>query len=303
MNKVEKAILKTLAFFDIFGRPLTLEELWHYLYEVKASKLQVLINLKKLEKKKIVKEKQPYFALYASKNIFNNFSKTQDICRERWKKVQRTAKILKLVPFVKNISVINSLAFTASNLDSDIDILLVAAKNRLWTARALMILVLEILGQNKNKWYKANKFCLGFGFDEKNLDLTKMHLDPPIGKDIYLKYWLATLKPVFDRKIYPEFIKENTWIYKEFPNWTQPEVNSSYGKKTFLEKILDSGFGDKLERFLALIQIKRIWSDPENVRKGSSVIAELGIMKLHAYYAHDKLRQYQEAWENLTKNI
>src|SRR3989304_3499089 len=106
MIKIELSILQTLAFFDIFGRPLTLEEIWKYLYKLKASQLQVLIGLEYLQKK---------------------------------------LKINK-----KNISIINSLAFGTSNENSDIDILMITKKNRLWTTRALVILLLEIIGQNKN---------------------------------------------------------------------------------------------------------------------------------------------------------
>lgn len=300
MTKVEKAILRTLAFFDIFNRPMMLEEIRHYLYEIQASKLMVLLGLQNLQKKKIILEKNSYFCLINNRKILTSFEEQKTLCQKRWQKVNRVVKFLAMAPFVKNISIINSLAFGTSRKDSDIDILLITKKNRLWTARALVVVILEILGQNKNRWYQANKFCLGFAFDDERLNLDNLRLRPPAGGDIYFSFWLASLMPVFDRKIYQKLIEKNSWIFKVFPNWTAEEIDCRQEKKSYLEKILAGKFGDRLERFLANAQIKRIWSNPENLRPGASIIADGHMMKLHAY---DKREEYRHKWQDLTKSV
>jgi hypothetical protein len=296
MNKVEKAILKTLAFFDLFGRPLTLEELWKFLYRTKTSKMQVLFALQALKKKKIIFEKKPYFALISSKNIFNSYLLKRKICQSRWRKVDWVVKVLRLVPFVKNISVTNSLAFRTSNEESDIDILVVSTKNKFWLTRALTVLLLEIIGQNKNKWVKAGKFCFGFGFTEDNINLDNLRLK----RDIYFTYWLATLTPVYDRKIYKKLIAENSWLSGELPNWYEKEVEAEKNQKTWLEKILLGNFGERLEKYFAKIQIKKIQNDKENYREGASVIAGSTMMKLHAF---DKREFYQKKWQEKLKEL
>lgn len=296
MNKTEKAILKTLAFFDLFNRPLTLEELWLNLYKLETSKMQVLFGLKNLQKNNIIVEKNTFYALTGNKNIFRDFVKTRVICKKRWRKVERTLKFLRFVPFVKNISVINSLAFKASNENSDIDILIVTKKNRLWTARAFMVLFLEILGQNKNKWYKAGKFCLGFAFTEERLALESLLYKNDIG----FIYWLATLYPVIDRKIYKNLIEENAWIYDYLPNWQMTECENLKNKNDILEKILSGKFGERLEKYLANTQIKRIWQDEENYRTGASVITDSSMMKLHAY---DKREEYRNRWQKKIEEL
>ncbi len=50
MTRLEKSILKTLAFFDLSQRALELDEIWQFLYRTQASKIQVLIGLQNLEK-------------------------------------------------------------------------------------------------------------------------------------------------------------------------------------------------------------------------------------------------------------
>ncbi|KKR98833.1 MAG: hypothetical protein UU50_C0015G0002 [Candidatus Uhrbacteria bacterium GW2011_GWC1_41_20] len=194
------------------------------------------------------------------------------------------------IPFIKNVSVINSLSFSNSTDRSDIDILIVTAKNRLWTVRAFTVLLLEILNQNKNKWYQANKFCLGFAFDENRLDLTKIKYK----KDIDFTYWLSGLMPVCDRGIYKKLIDENEWIYQELPCWQPKEIIPAPVNKTRLEKFLSGQFGDKLEKFLAKIQINKILKDPINRRPGASVIADSSMMKLHAF---DGRKERQNLWE------
>ncbi len=290
MNKIEKAVLQTLTFYDILERPLILDELWHYLYRLKASKLQVFMGLKKLIEKGQVAEKDFYYFLNGREKIAEDYSLKQEISRKRFIKSDRIIKILRFMPFIKNISVINSLSYNNSRQDSDIDILIIAKKDRLWTARALTILLLEIIGQNKNKWYKAGKFCLGFAFDETRLDLSKIKYR----NDIDFTYFLANLTPVFDRGIYRELIEANSWINKELPNWEKKNYSIENSKLRIFEKLLLGKMGDKLEKWLAKIQINRIWRDPKNKRKGASVIADESMMKLHPY---DKRIERQKEWE------
>lgn len=290
MTKVEKAILQTFAFFDIFKRPLTLDEVWRFLYKIRASKLQVLFGLKNLQKKKIILEKNNYYFLADSKNSFKVFMNNQPIQKKNWRKVNWVIKILQYAPFVKNISIINSLAFGASNKDSDIDIMLIAKKNRLWTTRAFVIFLLEVIGQNKNRWYQAGKFCLGFAFDEEKLDLTGLLFK----EDIYFPFWLATLQPVFDRSVYQDFIGQNQWLCHNLPNWSPDKIKSAQTKLSAIERFLSGRLGDKLERWLKKIQIKRVWSDPKNIRTTQgAVIADTHMLKMHPY---DKRLKYQNQW-------
>jgi len=280
-----------------------LDELWHYLYRQEGSKLQVLMALKKLLEKQVIGQQTSaasghiYYYLADRANIVKEYFAKFKISQKRWQKVAWVIKILKWAPFVKNISVINSLSFNNSREGSDIDILIVVKKGRLWTARAFTVLLLEITSQNKNKWYQAGKFCLGFAFDESRLNLAKIRLK----KDIDFTYWLANLTPVYNKGIYQELIKRNSWIAQELPNWQPKEVNSKNGKRTLLERLLSGEMGDRLENWLAKVQQNRIWQDPKNKRQGASVVADEAMMKLHPY---DQRRQRQEAWKRvLTKKF
>lgn len=294
MNKLQRSIIQALAFHDLFNRPLTLDELWHGLYRCSGSKLQVLLELKKMIAEKKVFVLGSYYGLDGKETLAKDFINRSILNRDRWLKAYRIINILKRVPFVKNISIINSLSYDNSNENSDIDILIITKKNRLWTARALTVLLLEIIGQNKNKWHKAGKFCLGFAFDETRLNLSKIKYRD----DIDFTYWLTNLTPVYDKGIYTKLIESNPWIKGELPNWEEKKCKIQNAKFRIIEKMLSGQQGNRLEKWLTKIQINRIWKDPKNKRKEGSVIADEGMMKLHPY---DKRKERFRKWQVLTK--
>lgn len=299
MNKVEKSILQTIIFYDLLEKPLTLEEIWHYLYCEKANKLQVLMGLKNLLAEKIIdQETSPnqniYYFLFGRQKIVPDYFNKYRVSLDRWKKVHRVVNLLKFLPYIKNISVINSLSYNNSNEDSDIDILIVAKKGRLWTARAFAILLLEIIGQNKNKWYRAGKFCLGFAFDETRLNLAGLKFSD----DIDFTYLFANLTPVYDRGIYNKMIDENPWVIEELPNWQPKKCKIQNTKFRIIEKMLSGRFGDRLEKWLAKIQIKKIKQDPIFANRTDFVVAERSLMNLPPLGVRKK-RQNQ--WQDLTK--
>lgn len=293
MSKIEKSILQTLAFYDIFNRPLMLEELWRFLYKNPASKLQVLMGVKKLLEKRLIFKKNNYYFLAANKKIIKDYLRLRPHNRRLWQKVFWVMKILKFAPFVKNISIINSLSFAVANEESDIDIMVISKKNRLWTARAFVILLLEIIGQNKNRWHRAGKFCLGFAYDETRLNLRTVLPK----KYLYSAFWLGNFTPVLDRKMYQRLIAENPWIYEELPNWTPEETSNYSAKNSRFEKLLSGKLGERLENWLAEVQIKRVWADPENIKglKGL-VIADSHMLKMHP---KDMRPEYQRRWLDL----
>jgi hypothetical protein len=70
--------------------------------------------------------------------------------------------------------------------------------------------------------------------------------------------------------------------------------------KQFLEKSLSGRLGNFIEKKLAQIQLKRVWSDPENARVEGSVIADKHMLKLHPY---DKRNQYQKDLDRSFGNL
>ena len=257
MNKTEKAILKVIAFFDLSQKALELEEVWQFLHRTRSSKVQVLIGLQNLEKEGVIAKENELYFLAGRTKVLDKMAEREKLQAERMRKVEQFAKLFSYAPFVQNISVTGSLATGTSLEDSDINLLIIARKHRAWLAKTFVTMILETFGQNKSRWYRANKFSVNIVLDESRLDLGELKLK----KDDYLAYWLANLVPVLDRGVYKKLIEENSWIYREFPNWQAKEVESRSVRYTFLEKFLLS---DRVLNFWARAkkfeQIKTRWN-------------------------------------------
>ena len=111
----------------------------------------------------------------------------------------------------------------ACHKDSDIDLFIITRKNRLWSVRIFLTLILSILGQRKTTKKHAGKFCLSFFITEDALSLEHIAIE----NDVYLEYWVETLKPILNRnKCFEKFMKKNKNLL-EGSLHTKPHHNSS----------------------------------------------------------------------------
>jgi hypothetical protein len=104
------------------------------------------------------------------------------------------------------VAVSNSLAMYATHKDSDIDLFIIAKTRRLWIVRTLILLIATILRVRTSPGDEAGKFCFPFFMTDKNLSLKNIAIE----NDVYLAYWIRTLKPVYNKNYtYGRFMKIN----------------------------------------------------------------------------------------------
>ncbi|MCL5795411.1 MAG: hypothetical protein M1338_03565 [Patescibacteria group bacterium] len=303
---IKKNIIKTLLFFSMRFRPLKLDELYIYLYSEKQISLKLLkLNLQKLVVERLVREKNQYYFLPGAD--FNLYKKQIPIIQKNWQKARFAAKILRFIPFIRMAAVINSLSFNVISKNSDIDLFIITAPNRLYIARSFAILILKLLGLYKNKKNYRGKLCLGFYITESNLNLEKIALKP---FDPYFYFWLVSLTPLWGIKVYRKFLAKNRWINKYFANFSaQAKLNLSADKivaqnSSWVQKIKEVIFigflGDFWENILSSIHIKHTWNLAENHSKSSTTIAYKNILKLHA---KDRRLEYKNKFISLTSPL
>jgi len=219
MNDLDKSILKTLAFFDVFSYPLTAEEIFKWLY--KPNNKYSLLNVKDtLKNSKDLKEKisltEAFYSLKASEHTAYIRKKNNNIAERKFYKAIRLIKIYRLVPFVRMVAVCNTLAYSNAREGSDIDLFIITRRGKIWLARFFTILLVKFLGKRPNEEDHTDAFCLSFFIDEDHLNIEKINIH---GKDIYTPYWVAQLMPIYDPDgLYGKFIKENKWYRKYLPN-------------------------------------------------------------------------------------
>lgn len=174
-----------------------------------------------------VPENSEFFEYWAKKENTNhtlnkNFSreKKNENIDQFITKINRFWNLYKSLPFISEIFLCNSITFNSLKEDSDIDIFIIAKKNKLRRARFFSELYFTILWQKRFKNNKKQKFCLSFYTREDNTNLYPIMLKNK--SDIYLWYRLAHLIPLYQEK------ENNDWIYKAnsrfnamFPNHPQ----------------------------------------------------------------------------------
>lgn len=210
---MEKAILKSLQYHQLFDYPLNRRQVYLWLYKKKAKKDEVYRKLKSLIRKNKVKKKEKYYFLANKKNIIEKRKKREYFSSKKSKTARKYSHILAKIPFIKMIAVSGSLAMQNSDKNEDIDFFITTAKNRLWISRFLCILILELLGKRRRPLDKKlkDKICLNLFLDQSSLEITQ--------KNAYTAHEICQIKPLVNKqKTYQQFIKSNNWVEEYWPN-------------------------------------------------------------------------------------
>ncbi len=154
-------------------------------------------------------------------------------------KGKKWAFLLRFCPFVRAVSLVNTVSFGVAQSSSDIDLLVVTAPHKIWTARFFVTLFLSFCGVRRTKERIAGKICLSFFVDETVCDFSSLKL--PF--DPYLAFWCAGMIPVFGKSFFSLFHQKNTkWIGEEvsMPFLFDPQKIPSGGN--FLQLLLEKIF-------------------------------------------------------------
>lgn len=207
------------------------------------------------------------------------------------------------------VSVCNNLAFGKVDEKSDIDLFIVAEKDRLFIVRTLVTFFLHLIGMRRHGRKVAGRFCLSFFVDDSYLDLSKIAIE----NDIYLAYWIKTMVPVIDDGLYIRFLNHNKWVDDYFDGHNVKAVpqrlimlNVHDVTRRVLNFLLDGLIGDVVEWLLRKWQIKRASEKAKKVLNGASLVIGPNILKFHNI---DRRKEYRDKWfakynnfEKLTKD-
>jgi hypothetical protein len=134
---LERAILETLAYSDIFSYPLCLEELHRFL-PVSASAGELTACLNGLHQ---VGSDDGYYFLKGRAHIVMLRKQREEDSRRAFERAERYGRILGMLPFIRMVALTGSLALRNCDQTGDYDYMLVAKKGRVWLARAFALLL------------------------------------------------------------------------------------------------------------------------------------------------------------------
>jgi len=284
-DEFEEAIIKTLAYFNIFDYPLTAQEIYNYLWSPHKSGFGQEETKRALENgiKKIA-EQNGYYFLAGRQEIVELRKQRQAVAQEKYKKAQKIVKRLSVLPYIKMIAVCNSLAFNNAREDSDIDLFIITAKDKIWTARFYANTLLQFLGLRPEEDDKKDKICLNFFISEDRLNLESLTID----EDIYFVFWLNQLVPLYDeRNFSDQLVAQNQWAGK-FLNSGLTKLDTSRMVKISRRRRIIKRVNEKINKFKIIEKLLRVFQMKimpqkiiDKMNQGTDVIITDEILKFH----------------------
>jgi hypothetical protein len=314
LSPLSNNILSTLCYYDCLNYPLTAFEIWKYLIKNQKSipprrdKNQKYLNenescpladvigeLESKELKCFIEEYRSFYFIKGRKVLVGKRINKNKISVSKIKKLQRIIRILKFVPFVRLVAATGTLSMKNAGRGSDWDLLIAFKKGRIWTGRALVTIVIHLIGKRRHGRKVNDRVCLNYFITTESLEIKI--------KDLFSANEYYFLFPLFDSGIYPhtiykcdskllrkfsvgngvgvyqKFQLRNSWIRDFKPNY---QLSEAISPKTFRDtKIsrLVRNIGEKilsfelLENYLRKLEKFKIERNPKTRKKGGLIEA------------------------------
>ncbi len=213
---LQKAIVRTVAYFDMFDYPMTDFEVWKFFYinvetHCNASLREVknILNSMSLRGARflanrsgqaaqsrqgvlteiasprdgarndsaVLETKNGFYFLKGRQNIIRIRLDRYNLTDRKMKRALKIAKIYGLFPWIKLIAVSNIIGAHNLKDESDIDFFIIAEKGRIWLTRFFCAGIAKILGLRPSEGNSRDKICLNFYASEEAMGLEKFTLD------------------------------------------------------------------------------------------------------------------------------
>ena len=242
-DKLSQAILHTLTYSDIFDYPLTELEVHQYLTGIKASFEEVTEALEDGP----IRRTGNYFTLPGREAIVSIRLDREARSQKLLPHALRYGRILGALPYIRMVALTGSLAVMNISESADFDYMLVAARGRVWTARAFA------LALNRLTRLRGHTLCPNLIVSEDALEW-RLH-------DLYSARELCQMIPITGLDVYKQLLNANHWTNEFLPNAflesnsklfenTQEHTLTGTGVpsiQSLLEIPLRGKFGDRFE--------------------------------------------------------
>ena len=233
MSKIRRNILATLAYFDMFSYPLTIDEIYLYL-PAKYDQKEYGHALRSLVIERHVHKFEKYYSLRNDYFLAERREKGNTKASELMAIAKKVGDLLIRFPYVRGVAISGSLSKNFADDDSDIDFFIVTAPNRLWIARTAMHLFKKLTFLVKKEQY----FCMNYYVDERDLLIHE--------KNIYTAIEVATLIPINGDTVFQQFFAANAWTRDYLPNKCLRLSTAKPAKNSLLKRSVEFVFNNRV---------------------------------------------------------
>lgn len=265
--EAKKLILATLAYYDLFDFPLTIEEMKRYLVASDSTVTDEDIEktLKELETDDKIISESDFYTLPKREHIVPLRLKKTRLAQIKLRRARRIVRLLAVLPFIKAVFACGSLALRNTTPQSDLDVFIITSSGRIWTARFFEIIATSLLGvrRKSHQTVAPDKLCPNHYITDRYFEITNHNM---YSARIYLH-----LLPLYleNEKILEDFKNANSWMSSFTRSW--PSEKNYLLKTGWLskltkwsaEKVLRTKFGDIVEKTVRKYQVSRIERNPK----------------------------------------
>jgi predicted nucleotidyltransferase len=257
---VKRHILAALAYFDLFNYPLTMDDIYFFL-PAKHNYEEIGSALYHLAAERQVFKFDKFYSLKNDRFLSERREEGNARAAEMMVAARKVGDLLIRFPYVRGIAISGSLSKNFADKDSDIDLFIITAKNRLWIARTLMHCFKKLTFLVNKEHY----FCMNYYIDEDDLSIHE--------KNIYTATEIATLIPLHGDAVFEHFYAANAWTRNFLPNKclrlaTARPVKRSLLKR-FIEMLFNNHLGNVIDNLLLKITSKRWIKKMQQKKKNS----------------------------------
>jgi hypothetical protein len=206
---LERAILLTVAYADVFDYPLTATEIYRYLIGAAASPAAIQAAL---ESGRLAPHTlsycDGYIMLPGREATAATRRRRASMAAQLWPLALRYGKVIAGLPFVRMVAVTGALAMDNVETGADIDFLIVTEPGRLWLCRALVIGLVRMAAR------RGDPLCPNYFLSEQALVLSEHTL--------YTAHELVQMVPLAGLPVYQRLRALNAWADRFLPNADGP---------------------------------------------------------------------------------
>ncbi len=257
-QSLEKAILKTVAYADLFDYPLTVSEIHRYLVGTSASLETVRDALDDGLLWRRLGRSRGYVTLPGRESLAETRVHREVLSARIWSKGVRYGRLIAVLPFVRMVAITGTLAVRNADPDADIDYLIVTAPHRVWLARSLC-LILVYAGR-----LERITICPNY--------VISLHVLDQFARSLFTAHEIAQMIPVYGLDVYREIVRVNGWVRDYLPNafenGTDPDARElgpvcALFKNTG-EAVLGGSLGHRWEERERHIKVRRLTVQAES---------------------------------------
>jgi hypothetical protein len=199
---LERAIVQSVAYADVFDYPLTADEIHRYLIGVQASRGDVRNALASSRPTELSRTGR-YFTLAGRESAVETRRARAASAADYWQRAVRYGREMSNLPFVRMVAVTGALAMD-NMADGDIDYLVITEPGRLWLCRALIVGLVRVAA------LKGTELCPNYFLSERAMVLTE--------RNLFTAHEVTQMVPLAGLSTYQQLRELNRWTESFLPN-------------------------------------------------------------------------------------